>query len=73
MTGIIGTIEGNVTSNGYDTGGGAFGAGSQLTIKSGKLYLATGGDAVYAYAKAAIGADGLLYFVGVSGYALCVA
>jgi hypothetical protein len=72
MTGLIGTIEGNVTSNGYDTGGGGFAAGSKLTVKSGKFYLATTSDAVYAYAKAAIGADGLLYFVGVSGYALYV-
>ena len=72
MTGLIGTIEGNVTSNGYAVGGG-IAAGTRLTVKSGKLTPAGGGDAVYAYAKAAIGADGLLYFVGVSGYALCVA
>jgi len=71
MAGLIGTIEGNVTSNGYTVGGGIV-AGTMLTVASGKLTPAGTGDAVYAYAKAAIGADGLLYFVGVSGYALSV-
>ena len=72
MTGLIGTIEGNVTSNAYDvTYNGSPVAGSQLTVKSGKLAVAKHHDAVYAYAKAPIAlADGLLYFVGVSGYAL---
>ena len=67
MTGLIGVIEGNVTSNGYTVGGG-IAAGTELTVASGKLTPAGSGDAVYAVAKAAIGADGLLYFVGQSGY-----
>jgi hypothetical protein len=69
MAGIIGTVEGNVNTNGYTTGE-TYTAGAPLTVKSGKLFPAASGDAIFAYVKTAIGADGLLWFVGVSGYAL---
>jgi len=69
MSGLIGSLEANVNTEGY-TSGQSYVAGAPLTVKSGKLYPAAAGDAIFAYVKQAVGADGLLWFIGVSGYAI---
>jgi len=70
MTGLIGTFEANVTSNAYTDNG--IVAGSELTVENGKLTAADEYDVVWGIAKAAIGADGLLFFTGSSGVMLYV-
>ena len=71
MTGIMGPIEGTVTTDGYDDGQ-SYSKDDALTIKSGKLTPAAAGNPVYAIVKVAIGADTLLHIQGNSGHPLYI-
>jgi len=72
MAGLVGSLTGYANDVAYDSAAN-YNAGDTLTVKSGKLTPAASGETVCGYVEKAIGPDGLLYFVGVSGYALSVA